>query len=106
MVGPEDRAVAGRLQVKEPGEAGFPTCSRKSGDQFEGVKSRRRPNAASSSVHASHVLAHLSGSAHRIGNLAFMYNPATGRFNDDRANAMIKPPAGRASIARRPESTG
>lgn len=55
------------------------------------VKSRQPANAAISVAHASNVIAHMGNIAHRLGNIALQYDPAAGRFNDDRANAMIKP---------------
>ena len=58
---------------------------------IECVKSRNKPNADISIAHASNVIAHMGNIAHRIGNTALKYDAATGRFDQERANAMIKP---------------
>ena len=55
------------------------------------LRSRAKPNADISIAHASNVIAHMSNIAHRVGNVALRYDAATGRFDRDDANAMIKP---------------
>jgi predicted dehydrogenase len=61
-------------------------------DFIECVKTRRRPNADISVAHASNVIAHMGNIAMRAGNTALNYDRETGRFDNERANAMIKPP--------------
>jgi hypothetical protein len=55
------------------------------------LKSRRQPNADIAIAHASNVMAHMGNIAHRIGNVALHYDAVRGRFDNDRANALIKP---------------
>jgi predicted dehydrogenase len=55
------------------------------------LKSRKQPNADISIAHASNVIAHMGNIAHRVGNVALRYDAATGRFDHEKANAMIKP---------------
>jgi hypothetical protein len=51
----------------------------------------KQPNADIAIAHASNVIAHMGNIAHRIGNVALRYDVATGRFDHEKANAMIKP---------------
>lgn len=60
-------------------------------DFIAAVKTRRQPNADISIAHASNVIAHMGNIAHRIGNVALRYDAARGSFDDEKANAMIKP---------------
>lgn len=55
------------------------------------LKSRKQPNADISIAHASNVIAHMGNIALRLGNTALRYDAAKGRFDDERANKMIKP---------------
>lgn len=55
------------------------------------LKTRKKPNADISVAHASNVIAHMGNIAHRIGNVALKYDIARGRFDHEKANAMIRP---------------
>jgi predicted dehydrogenase len=55
------------------------------------LKSRAKPNADIAIAHASNVIAHMGNIAMRVGNAALNYDRATGRFDHEKANAMIKP---------------
>ena len=60
-------------------------------DFLECIRTRRPPNAAIATAHPSNVAVHMGNIAHRIGNFALVYDAASGRFDDDRANALLKP---------------
>lgn len=77
-----------RVVEKVLGEAGDAEHYK---DFIASVKSRKAPHADIGIAHASNVIAHMGNIAHRIGNVALRYDAATGRFDNDRANAMIKP---------------
>lgn len=55
------------------------------------IKSGRSPNADMAIAQASNVIAHMGNHAHRIGNGALRYDTVSGRFDNDRANALVKP---------------
>jgi predicted dehydrogenase len=79
---------ASRVVEKMFGEAGDAEHYK---DFIAAVKSRKKPNADISIAHASNVIAHMGNIAHRIGNVSMRYDAATGRFDHDKANAMIRP---------------
>lgn len=55
------------------------------------LRSRKTPNAHLGVAHASNAVVHLGNIAHRMGNVALNFDPKTCRFDNERANAMIKP---------------
>lgn len=57
----------------------------------ECVRSRTRPNADVSIVHASNVVMHMANIAHRAGNVSLKYDAERGTFDNDDANRLIKP---------------
>ena len=54
------------------------------------IKSRKKPNADISIAHASNITMHMGNLAHRIGNVAMNYNAESGKFDNEKANGMIK----------------
>ena len=79
---------ASRVVEKMFGEAGDAEHYK---DFIACVKSRRAPNADIRIAHASNVIAHMGNIAHRVGNLSLRYDAKTGRFDNDKANALIRP---------------
>ncbi|MFP4192759.1 MAG: Gfo/Idh/MocA family protein [Candidatus Hydrogenedentota bacterium] len=56
------------------------------------VRTREKPTADISLAHASNVMIHMANIAHRLGNISLNYDAETGEFDNDEANAMIRPP--------------
>ncbi len=56
------------------------------------VRTREKPTADISLAHASNVMIHMANIAHRLGNIMLHYDAETGQFDNDEANAMIRPP--------------
>jgi hypothetical protein len=54
------------------------------------MRSRKRPNADIEIAHNANAVVHMSNIAHRLGNIGLNYDRATGRFDNERANAMLK----------------
>ncbi len=59
-------------------------------DFLECVKTRRQPNAAVAVAHASNIVLHMGNIAHRVGNVSLQYDAAAGRFDNQKANELIK----------------
>lgn len=57
---------------------------------IECIKSRKQPTADVAIAHASNLVAHMGNIAHRVGNVAMNYDPVSGKFDNQDANAMIK----------------
>ena len=58
---------------------------------LECIKSRKRPTADIAIAHISFATLNMANIAHRVGNTALNYDAATGKFDNDAANKLIKP---------------
>jgi len=56
------------------------------------IRTRKRPNADIGIAHKSVTTLHMGNIAHRVGNIALKYDAKAGRFDNDAANALAKPP--------------
>ena len=54
------------------------------------IKTRKSPNAAIAVSHASNVVLHMGNIAHRVGNVSLNYDAKTGKFDNDKANTLLK----------------
>lgn len=79
---------ASRVVEKMFGEAGDAEHYK---NFIECIKSRRQPNAPVAIAHASNVAAHMANIAHRVGNVSMRYDAARGRFDNEQANALLRP---------------
>lgn len=83
------QTVQGRLVEKQFGRVPDPWHY----DNFLScMRSRQRPNADIEIAHNANAVVHMSNIAHRLGNIGLNYDRATGRFDNERANAMLKGP--------------
>lgn len=55
------------------------------------LETREQPAADISIAHASNVMIHMANIAHRLGNISLSYDAESGSFDNDEANAMIRP---------------
>ena len=54
------------------------------------VKSRKQPNAAVATAHASNLIAHMGNIAHRVGNVSLAYDAKANTFDNPAATALVK----------------
>jgi len=60
-------------------------------DFLDCVRTRRRPNADIALAHATCSTMHMGNIAHRVGNVALVYDARRGTFDNEAANRLIKP---------------
>ena len=58
---------------------------------LECIRTRKAPNADIAVAHESNLTMHMGNIAHRAGNVALQVDARNERFDNDRANALIKP---------------
>jgi len=58
---------------------------------LECIKSRKLPNADIAIAHRSGLTMHMGNIAHRVGNTALRFDAAKEQFDNDAANAIVKP---------------